>query len=210
LRAFKSAAVVLLVAAAPSGAQEMRVFPDQPQVELTINGKTVIIARTQDADAVLSDAARVAPACPPNCIQPMSAAPGVMAFGAAEVIGFLQGEATVGSGLLIDLRLPDAFGQGHVPGAVNVPHVTLSPDNPAQGDILKALGVSVTPDGGPDFAAAPALTLYGEGPFSPVAVEAIGYLLAAGYPAERLYYYRGGVQEWRQFGLTLAEPGDQG
>jgi hypothetical protein len=30
-------------------------------------------------------------------------------------------------------------------------------------------------------------------------------MLAAGYPAQKLFYYRGGVQEWKLLGLTMVD-----
>jgi hypothetical protein len=32
-------------------------------------------------------------------------------------------------------------------------------------------------------------------------------MIDAGYPAERISYYRGGMQSWRVLGLTVAQPG---
>jgi hypothetical protein len=32
-------------------------------------------------------------------------------------------------------------------------------------------------------------------------------MIAAGYPAERIAYYRGGMQVWRLLGLTVAGRG---
>jgi hypothetical protein len=31
-------------------------------------------------------------------------------------------------------------------------------------------------------------------------------LLAMGYPAHKLKWYRGGIQEWKQLGLTTVAP----
>jgi hypothetical protein len=33
---------------------------------------------------------------------------------------------------------------------------------------------------------------------------AIGTMVSLGYPAERIFYYRGGTQSWRGLGLTVA------
>jgi hypothetical protein len=39
----------------------------------------------------------------------------------------------------------------------------------------------------------------------PGTAQAIEALLAAGWPAERLLYYRGGIHDWVTLGLPLAE-----
>jgi rhodanese-related sulfurtransferase len=31
-------------------------------------------------------------------------------------------------------------------------------------------------------------------------------MIEAGFPAEKIYYYRGGMQAWRMLGLTVVEP----
>jgi hypothetical protein len=36
--------------------------------------------------------------------------------------------------------------------------------------------------------------------------HAIKNLLALGYPAEKIYYYRGGMQAWQSLGLTVHTP----
>ena len=44
------------------------------------------------------------------------------------------------------------------------------------------------------------------GPQCPATAQAIEALLAAGWPAERLLYYRGGIHDWVTLGLPLAGP----
>lgn len=44
------------------------------------------------------------------------------------------------------------------------------------------------------------------GPQCPATARATGALLAAGWPAERLLYYRGGIGDWVTLGLPVAEP----
>lgn len=178
-------------------------------LEVTVNGVALVIA--QDQDAMVSLTGVGVPVSGLNdCIQPITAAPGVATFGPVEVLGFLQDKAAAGGGMLLDVRLPKGFAGGHLPGAVNLPFVTLSAPDPLRAEILKAIGVAVSDDGTLDFAAAPSLVLYGDGPFSNDAVQAVQSLLEAGYPAEKLIYYRGGLQEWLLFGLTTAGPNDQG
>jgi hypothetical protein len=42
------------------------------------------------------------------------------------------------------------------------------------------------------------------------APNAIGHLLAAGHPANKLFYYRGGMQAWAHVGLTILQPQNPG
>lgn len=193
-----AAALVLMVA--PALAQEWRITPDLPDLRLALKGQEVVIARSPDALPVPSGNL---PSCPPHCPQPIEAAPGVKTVGALEVIGFLQSDVAEGRGHLLDLRLPEEFAAAHLPGAINMPAVTLSAENPARRDILRALGAAETA-GGLDFAAAAGLVIHGAGPLHAEAAEGVRALLAVGYPADRLWYFRGGLQEWQDFGLTVS------
>ena len=85
------------------------------------------------------------------------------------------------TGLLIDVRLPDWFNKGAIPGAVNVPFATLNAENPYQADILRALGATPTDDGF-DFSNALTLMIYGNGPWDAQGTHAVQALIAAGYP----------------------------
>jgi hypothetical protein len=44
------------------------------------------------------------------------------------------------------------------------------------------------------------------GPQCTATAQAIDALLAAGWPPERLLYYRGGIHDWVTLGLPLARP----
>lgn len=203
------AAALLLAGAHACPAQEARVLPDQAVIDLVLNGQPVTLSRPADPDAVLSGPyARTARPCPSECLQPMEAVTGVRTVAELEVIDFLSLHVANGSGILIDARLPDGFATGRLPGAVNVPFATLAPENPLVGEILKALGVQVTAGGTMDFATA--LLVYGDGSFSDQAARAVQYLVLAGYPAERIKYYRGGMQEWLHSGLTVIGVATQG
>ena len=198
------AAVVHLHTAA--FAQTVALTEDVTQAEIPIAGQTIVIARNQDEAAVLSgDFAKTSRACPPFCVQPMQPVSGVQTVGELEVIAFLQDQVATGTGVLVDARLPEWFAKGSIPGAVNLPFATLSSENPYRNDILMALGA--TPLGGDafDFTNAANLTVFCNGVWSDQAMRALRALRAAGYPPEKLQYYRGGMQDWQILGLTVAQ-----
>jgi rhodanese-related sulfurtransferase len=115
-------------------------------------------------------------------IQPMSLAPGVKAVGELEVIEHLRAGR-----LVVDCRLPEYVARGSIPGAVNVPH----------GEIVTRLD-KLDP-------VAPTV-LFCNGPQCTATAQATEALLGAGWPAERLLYYRGGIHDWVTLGLPLAVP----
>jgi len=191
-------------------AQDVRLTADRLETTFVVNGQSHTIARNQDQAALLTgEFARTARACPPACITPVSAAPGVATVAELEVIAFLQTRVSAGTGLLLDSRLPEFHGRGSIPAAINVPFATLQQDNPYLRDILLALG-AVDRDGTLDFADALDLMLFCDGAWSGQSPRAVTNLLAAGYPADKLFYYRGGMQDWLGLGLTSIVPGDAG
>lgn len=180
------AASAAIVMATSLHAQSTRISEDIDSFTFTLNGMAVKIARS-------------GPACPPACLQPMQAAPGVTTIGELEILDFLDLFASAGQGLLVDARLPDAYASGTIPGAVNVPAATLAPGNQYRDDLLNALGVR-----NGDFSGAYDLVLFDSGSDTPDAAEAVRDLLGAGYPATKLKYYRGGLAAWIAAGLSTA------
>ncbi|MES9922493.1 MAG: rhodanese-like domain-containing protein [Candidatus Thiodiazotropha endolucinida] len=173
-------------------------------------GKELMIRRNQDTDALLEfDFARTSRPCPPFCAQPMQVTDGVNTIGEVELISFMKTALNEGSGLLIDARTPDWHERGTIPGSINVPFTHLNPD---QGADEITLEESLTLFGATmkgknrDFTEAKTLVLWCNGPWCGQSPTAIRGLLSIGYPAEKLYYYRGGMQLWQVFGLPVVTP----
>jgi rhodanese-related sulfurtransferase len=200
-----------VLCAAPATAQDaVQLTPNLPALTVTLNGTPVTIARNPDPQATLSgDFARTSRACPPFCIQPASAAPGVATVGELELLAFLQDKVSPGTGILIDARLPEWFAGGTVPGAVNVPFATLDAGNPYRTDILLALG-AVDQNGTLNFDSAMTLMVFCNGPWSDQSTRMVANLIAAGYPPDRITWYRGGLQDWLMLGLTTTAPEGSG
>ncbi|MCF2871725.1 rhodanese-like domain-containing protein [Octadecabacter sp. G9-8] len=193
-----------LLLATSAAAQDVRITTFKDDSTFTLNGRTFTVTRDQNTAATLQgDFARTSRACPPNCIQPMIAATGVATYGELEVLGFMETKVTDGAGLLLDVRNPDAFATSSIPGAVNVPFMTLTDENRFRKDILRALGAVDAAGDTLDFTNAMSLTVFSGGVWSSDAITAINNLLSAGYPARKLSYYRGGMQAWLHVGLTV-------
>lgn len=207
-----SVGVANAVAAADAGATDLtrtdkavRITPDQMARSFMIAGKPHEISRNQDSTATLTgEFAKTSRACPPFCIHPISAGEGVATLGEIEVMDFLETRVAAGRGLLVDSRVPEWFVKGTIPGAVNVPFATLEPTNPYRDDILAVLGARQI-GAGWDFSAAVDLVLFCNGPWCDQLPRAIRNLLDAGYPADKLRYYRGGMQDWMILGLTVTQ-----
>jgi len=204
-----SGIIALIMLAFPSFAQGVWITPDTPFVELELNNAFLVIERNPDSDAVIPAAfAKTSRACPPFCIQPLAVADGVETIGELELLDFLENVAQAGNGLLIDARTPNFFQAGTIPGSINLPFNLLTADetNPFLEPILTQLGGVKLASGGWDFANATTLALFCNGPWCGQSPRAIRNLLSVGYPADKLKYYRGGMQNWLMLGLSVVVP----
>ncbi len=209
LLTFVAALASLLSFSAGVNAQDVWITPDTPFVELDLNGEFIVIERNQDNEAVIpSSFAKTSRPCPPFCVHPMSAGEGVETVGEIELLDFLENSVVNGSGFLVDARTPSFFNAGTIPGAINLPFNLFTPSdsNPFLGPMLTQLGGNQRGDGSWDFANAPQLLLFCNGPWCDQSPRAIRNLLAIGYPADKLLYYRGGIQNWLMLGLTVVVP----
>lgn len=194
-----------------AAALEVNITPDLDRLEVRHGDKMVTVVRNQDTQAMIDPAyARTSRPCPPFCAQPMKVAEGVETIGEIELLAFMKTRLSDGTGVLIDARTPRWYQAGTIPGSVNIPYTQL---NPAQGadditleDALLPLGVTLGDDENWDFSQARRLVLWCNGPWCGQSPVAIRGLLSIGYPAEKLLYYRGGMQLWQIFGLPLVKP----
>jgi len=197
---------IFVITSSQALAQEVRITPDTSSFTIDLNGQIISIGRVQDSSHTIApEFQKTSRPCPPFCIHPMSAGDGVQTVGELEVIDFLEKKVASGAGLLIDSRVPEWFAKGTLPGAVNVPFTTLESTNPYRDQILQALG-AVRAGEGWDFSRAYELTMFCNGPWCDQSPRAIRNLLDAGYPAEKINYYRGGMQVWLSLGLTVQSP----
>lgn len=191
-------------------AREVNLAPNLPYLDITYEDKQVRIERIQDTENHLNNSfTKTSRPCPPFCIHPIRAAVGVETVGELELMDFLIDKVRTGEGLLIDSRVPEWFRKGTIPGSVNIPWTLLAvgPDNPHTARILRALG-AVEDMGQWDFRPALHLMMFCNGPWCDQSPRAIRNLLALGYPPEKIYYYRGGMQLWQLLGLTTVVPKD--
>lgn len=179
--------------AAPEGAPRVGITAAMPQAEFRTPEGTFIIRRDQTPGATLTgDWALTGHDCPPFCIQPMTPAPGVTTVGELELIEAM----TAGDTILVDGRTPDWFAGGTIPGAINIPYTQAI-------ERLAELGCKPDFDGKFDCAQARKVILFCNGIWCGQSPTAIRAMIGAGYPADRISYYRGGMLAWRLLGLTV-------
>jgi rhodanese-related sulfurtransferase len=123
----------------------------------------------------------------------MTPTAGVTTIGELELIAMLQDP----NQMVIDSRVTSNFEGGAIPGAVNIPYTQAA-------DRLDELGCELDFDGFIcEGDAVKSVALYCNGPWCGQSPTAARRMIAAGFPAEKISYYRGGMQVWRMLGLTV-------
>jgi len=189
-----ASALAAMALAAPVMADEVGITPEMMSVTVPTASGPVEIKRIQDTGAVIEgEFAQIARPCPNFCIQPMIPAEGVTTVGELEVLAALQDPDT----LVVDGRIRPEFDAGTIPGAISVPYNESA-------DRMDVFGCELDFDGflcdGEDVKN---VLLFCNGPWCGQSPTAARRLIEAGFPAEKISYYRGGMQMWRMLGLTV-------
>ncbi len=193
-------------------AEELAVAIDRglSKVEVKHNGKPVTIMRNQDPDNTVDPRyAKTSRKCPPFCIQPIVLAEGVQTIGELELIDYISRAATDDSILIIDSRTPGWVSKGTIPGSINIPWTELNPAagaDPLQiAEVLEERFGALSLEGLWDFSSAKTLVLFCNGMWCGQSPTNIKTLLKFGYPAAKIKWYRGGLQDWEILGLTVVK-----
>ena len=117
-------------------------------------------------------------------IQPIQAAEGVQTIGECEIIEHLEKGLPV-----VDVRAPGTRHGVGIPGTSAIP---LS-------DIVDRMD---------ELDRSKPTVFFCNGPQCPQSQKAINMLLEAGYPAEKIWYYRGGMHDWITLGLPVTKNGE--
>ncbi len=193
---------------------QVKITPEIGSVEVMHNGKKVTIQRNQDQKNTVKDAfAKTSRKCPPFCIQPSTLAPGVETIGEVEMLDYLaKMNAGDDSILVVDSRTPDWVKKGTIPGAVNIPWTTLNPAKGADpisiGEIMEDKFNVKQLEGLWDYSNARTLVLFCNGMWCGQSPNNIKNLLKFGYPANKIKWYRGGMQDWEILGLSTVPGGE--
>lgn len=189
--------VAMAALATGAGAETVvGITKDMPTTTVETRSGPVEIGRIQDGEnEVTGEWARTSRPCPEFCIQPITPAEGVSTIGELELIDLLQDPDAV----VVDSRTPDWFEGGTIPGAINIPYTYVL-------DELGRLGCEPDFEGW-DCAGAKQVALFCNGIWCGQSPTAIRTMVEAGFPADKISYYRGGMQVWRLLGLTVTGGG---
>ena len=209
------AAAMATALASPVAAEDVavQIMAGVASVDVTHKGETVSIMRNQDQKNTVNPAfAKTSRKCPPFCIQPSRLAPGVETIGEDEVLRYAKamsdGDESI---VLIDSRTPDWVGKGTIPSAMNLPWTKLNPAKGADPISISEIMEGVFNVGSNeelmDFSDCKTAVMFCNGMWCGQSPNNIKNLLKFGYPAHKIKWYRGGMQDWEILGLTTVPGG---
>ncbi|MGN7610747.1 rhodanese-like domain-containing protein [Magnetococcales bacterium HHB-1] len=150
----------------------------------TLNGVEMVQNRGQVPDAFKDPASRK---CKPFCVQP-DTLPGITTVKVEDFAGLAE-QINSGAILIVDMRTSKWFKKGTLPGATSLPYSALTGKKTkakVKMKKLKGKGVIGFCNG----------WWCGQSPTGLKALQELGY-------GGQLYYFRGGIQDWVDAGLSL-------
>ena len=182
----------------------VNITKDIPYVHIKDNGVDIKISRIQDTgNRLTDDFAKTSRKCPPFCIPNIKIAKGVKTIAELELIDFIKNKVYKKKGILVDARLKSFYNLETIPGAINIPF-TLTEINSKRviDSLFKALGAKIKSDGSYDFSTAKDIAAFCSGLWCEQSSRFIKGIVRHGYPANKIYWYRDGLQAWKLLGLT--------
>jgi rhodanese-related sulfurtransferase len=144
----------------------------------TVDGPVEIVRKQNDMQLIT------------GVLQPMVPVPGVMPVGELEVLASLADPEF----LVVDMREPESRLKATIPGSVSIPVSEVTQRLEELGCTRDAKGWVCT--------VAKKVVAFCNGPACPQSPTAFHAMVREGFPPERIYYYRGGMQDWLVLGLT--------
>ena len=126
-------------------------------------------------------------------LQPLVPEPGIVPVTEIEVLNAINDSTFI----LVDMRTEDWFLDATIPGSVNIPYTEVAMR-------MDELGCSKGATGW-DCTGAMNVMGFCNGPVCPQSPTAMRAMIRDGFPADKIYYYRGGMLDWDALGLTTVE-----
>ena len=123
-------------------------------------------------------------------LQPLVPVPGVHPVGEIEILEALSDR----NALVVDMRDVNDRVKGTIPGSLSIPYTEMV-------DRLSEVGCTKSANTW-NCSAAKKVYAFCNGPTCPQSPIAIRAMTREGFPADKIYYYRGGMLDWDALGLT--------
>ncbi len=142
-------------------------------------------------------------------VQPITLGDGIQTVGELEVLKFLKLlDINPEEYAIVDSRKPSWYKEITIPHSINIPYTDIAFDEHFPEDFeknLNLLDVSVHKDK-LDFNRAKKIIVFCNGSWCAQSARAVEELVKLGYPKDKLFWYRGGLQDWIGLGFTTIKP----
>ena len=139
--------------------------------------------------------------CPPSCIQPFTIQ-NIKTIGTLETLKFIEKSNTNKRIILVDARAVFDYKKYTIPTAANIPNRILEKGSKHTELILRLLGVKKI-DEKWVFKHLHTLLIFDNGILDNQANRLILRFIELGYPQDKILYYHGGIERWRDLKLTI-------
>lgn len=163
----------------------------EPEHLRIMGADTTFVARNAKGEETIIT--RVMTPCAKNkgWLQPLVPVAGVHPVGEIEVLNAMNDRES----LLVDMREPEDRANGTIPGSMHIVYTEVA-------GRLNELGCTKTA-GKWDCTQAKKVVAFCNGPVCPQSPTAILAMTREGFPADRIYYYRGGMLDWAALGFPI-------
>ena len=174
---------VSIAAATPAQADEMlSIGSDMMAVTIETEDGPIEITRHRNDTQLIG-----------GVLQPMIPVPGVHPAGELEVLSALQDPHA----RVVDMRTMEWRVRATIPGSIHIPYTEIT----MRLDELGCAGA----ESAWDCAGAMEVFAFCNGPACGQSPQAIRAMIRQGFPADKIHYYRGGMQTWTVLGLSTVE-----
>ena len=168
--------------------------PAAPSPELLqiIDKSTKFVVNTPKGPVEIT---RVMTSCAKNkgWLQPLIPIKGVVPVDEIDVLNALNDKDSI----VVDMRVVDDRVKGTIPGSVGIPYTEVAMRMDELGCKKPAAGSTKW-----DCSKAKKVCAFCNGPVCPQSPMAMAAMTRDGFPATKIYYYRGGMLDWDALGLT--------
>ena len=142
--------------------------------------------------------------------QPIKIHKEIETVGELETLRLLEAlEFEPGKYALVDARKPKWYKEMTIPNSINIPHSHIKEDEDLSEEYdraLKLLNVKIDENDKLDFSLAKEVIVFCNANWCVQSVWAIQSLVKMGYPKNKIFWYRGGLQDWAASGFTTVKP----
>jgi rhodanese-related sulfurtransferase len=129
-------------------------------------------------------------------LQPIVPIKGVVPVDEIDILNALNAKDS----LVVDMRVVDDRVKGTIPGSVGIPYTEVAMRMDELGCKKPAAGSTKW-----DCSKAKKVYAFCNGPVCPQSPMAMAAMVRDGFPATKIYYYRGGMLDWDALGLTTVK-----